>query len=154
MAVDAVNPSLSFPWFLGQVLGAMRCKANGWTLHSRMEMEKLEEFSVILLPIRENKAVEMEIVCHRYEEGLKVSVCFTVMMKAMLKCKRLRAGGEGRRIGIEWRCGGQIKWNNQSTSSSSSVQCAAVLTDEEKASFLRGFCFIHHYFLNTIKHVI
>lgn len=66
----------------------MRCKANGWTLHSRMEMEELEEFSAILLPIKENKAVEMEIVCHRYEEELKVSVCFTVMMKVTPKCKR------------------------------------------------------------------
>lgn len=71
------------------MLGAMRCKANGWTLHSRMETEELEELSVILLPIRENKAVEMEIVCHRYEEGLEVSLCFTVMMKTMLKSKRL-----------------------------------------------------------------
>lgn len=52
-------------------------------------MKKLEEFSAMLLPIRENKAVEMEIVCHRYEEGLKVSVCFTVTMKAMLKCKSM-----------------------------------------------------------------
>lgn len=76
MAADAARPSLLFPWFLGQVLGAMRCKANGWTLHSRMEMEKLEEFSAILLPIRENKAVEMEIVCHRYEEELQVSGVF------------------------------------------------------------------------------
>lgn len=106
MAVDAARPSLLFPWFLGQVLGAMRCKANGWTLHSRMEME---EFSAILLHIRENKAVEMEIVCHRYEEELKLPVCFTVMMKAMLKCKRLETEGEGRRIGLVWRCGGQIK---------------------------------------------
>ena len=89
-----MRPLLLFPWFLGQVLGAMRCKANGWTLHSRMEMEKLEEFSVILLPIRENKAVEMEIVCHRYEEELEVPVYFTVMMKVMLKCKRLWAEGE------------------------------------------------------------
>lgn len=88
-----MKPSLLFPWFLGQVLGAMRCKANGWTLHSRMEMEKLEEFSAILLPIRENKTVEMEIVCHKYEEELEVPVCFTVMMKAMLKCKRLWAEG-------------------------------------------------------------
>lgn len=72
-------------------------------------MEKLEEFSAILLPIRENKAAAMEIVCHRYEEGLKVSVCFTVTMKAMLKCKRLWAEGEGRTIGIVWRCGSQIK---------------------------------------------
>lgn len=89
MAVDAIRPSLLSPWFLGQVLGAMRCKANGWTLHTRLETEKHEEFSVILLPIRENKAVEMEIVCQRYEEGLKVSVCFTVITKAMLKCKRM-----------------------------------------------------------------
>lgn len=109
MAVDAVSPPLSFPWFLGQVLGAMRCKANGWILHSRMVMEKLEELSVILLHTRENKAVEMEIVCHRYEKGLEVSVCFTVMRKAMLKCKGLWAEGEGRRIGIEWKCGSQIK---------------------------------------------
>lgn len=104
-----MRPSLPLLWFLGQVLGAMRCKANGWTLHSRMETEKLEEFSAILLPIRENKAVEMEIVCHRYEEELKVSECFTVMMKAMRKCKRLWAEGEGRGIGIVWRCGSQIK---------------------------------------------
>lgn len=59
-------------------------------------MEKLEEFSAILLPIKENKAVEMEIVCQRYEEELKVPVWFTVMMKAMLKCKRLCAEGERR----------------------------------------------------------
>lgn len=72
-----------FFWFLGQAMGAMRCKANGWTLHSRMEMEKLEEFSVTLLPIREDKAVAMEMVCHTYEEELDVSECFTVMMKAM-----------------------------------------------------------------------
>ncbi len=102
-------PSLLSPRFLGQVLGAMRCKANGWTLHSRMETEKLEEFRAILLPIRENKAVEMEIVCHRYEEELEVSGCFTVKMKAMVKYKRLRAEGEGRTIGVVWRCGSQIK---------------------------------------------
>lgn len=60
--------STIFPWFLGQVLSAMRCKANGWTLHSRLETGKHEEFSAILLAIRENKAVEMKIVCHRYEE--------------------------------------------------------------------------------------
>lgn len=54
----------------------MRCKANGWTLHSRMETEKLEEFGGNLLPIREGKAVEMGIVCHRYE-GELLSVCFT-----------------------------------------------------------------------------
>lgn len=60
-------------------------------------MEKLEEFSAVLLPIRENKAVEMEIVCQRYEEGWKVLVCFTVIMKATLKCKRMwlkEMGGE------------------------------------------------------------
>lgn len=68
-----------------------------------MEMEKLEEFRAILLPIRENKAVEMEIVCHRYEEEWKVSVCFTEMMKAVLDLKRLCAERGGRRIGI---CGG------------------------------------------------
>lgn len=50
----------------------MRCKANGWTLHSRMEMEKLEEFSVTLLAIREDKAVVTEMACHRYEEELDV----------------------------------------------------------------------------------
>lgn len=66
-----------FPWFLGQVLRAIRCKANGWTLHSRMRMEKLEEFSAILLPIRESTDVEMEIVGYRYEEELKLSVSFT-----------------------------------------------------------------------------
>lgn len=37
-------------------------------LHSRLETGKHEKFSAILLPIRENKAVEMKIVCHRYEE--------------------------------------------------------------------------------------
>lgn len=96
--MDAIRASLLSPWFLGQVLGSMRCKANGWTLHTRMETEKLEEFSVILLPIRENKAVEMEIVCRRYEEELRVSVCFTAITKAMLKCKRMwlkERGGRG-----------------------------------------------------------
>lgn len=65
------------PWFLGQVLRAMRCKANGWTLHSRMETERQGEFCAKLFPNMENKAVEMEMVCSRYEEELKLSVCFT-----------------------------------------------------------------------------
>ena len=76
MAMDAERPLLFSPLFLGQVLGAMRYKANGWTLHSRMEMEKFDEFRVTLLPIRENKAVELEIVCHRYEEELDMSVFY------------------------------------------------------------------------------
>lgn len=63
-----------------------------------MEMEKLEEFSAILLPIRENKAVEMEIVCQRYEEGLKVSLCFTVIMNVMLKRKRMWLKEKGREL--------------------------------------------------------
>lgn len=54
-----------------------------------MEMEKLDDFRVILLPIKENKAVELEIVFHWYEEELDVSESFTVMMKTMLTCKRL-----------------------------------------------------------------
>lgn len=31
-------------------------------------MEELEQLAAPLLAIRENKAVQMEIVCHRYEE--------------------------------------------------------------------------------------
>lgn len=54
-----------------------------------METEKLEEFSAVVLPVRWNKAAEMEIVCHRYEEILDASVCFTVMMKATRKCEGL-----------------------------------------------------------------
>lgn len=54
------NALTSLQWFLGQVQGAMRCKANGWTLHTRMEMENLDDFKVILLPIRENKAMDLE----------------------------------------------------------------------------------------------
>lgn len=56
-----------------------------------MEMEKPDEFKVISLPIRENKAEESEIVCNGYEEGLEALECFTVIMKAMLRCKRLYA---------------------------------------------------------------
>lgn len=82
----------------------MRCKANGWTLHSRMELEKLEEFSVTLLAIREDKAVVTEIARHRYEEELDVSVCFTVMMKTMRKCKRQ----EGKERGGEVVWGGGV----------------------------------------------
>lgn len=66
--MDDGEPSPTLPWFLGQVLRAMRCKANGWTLHSRLKMEELEQLAAPLLAIRENKAVQMEIVCHRYEE--------------------------------------------------------------------------------------
>lgn len=41
LAVEDVEALPTRPRFLGQALRAMRCKANGWTLHSRMEMEEL-----------------------------------------------------------------------------------------------------------------
>lgn len=70
--------------FLVRALEATRSSSNGWTLHSRMEMEELGEVSAFRLSNRENKAVEMENVCHLYKEGLDVS--FTVMINAALKC--------------------------------------------------------------------
>lgn len=65
-----------------------------------MGTEKLEEFNGIGLPIRENKAVEMEIVFRKYEEESWVPLCFTVMMKTVLKCKDCtqRKKGKGKWI--------------------------------------------------------
>lgn len=67
--MDDGEPSPTLPWFLGQVLRAMRCKANGWTLHSRLKMEELEQLAAPLLAIRENKAVQMEIDMKRNESS-------------------------------------------------------------------------------------
>lgn len=128
----------------------MKCKANRWTLHSRMEMEELEQLAAPLLTIRENKTVQMEIVCRKYEEEWKFILDFTTAAEARWRVKDSRLMGNGREP-TQWgrrrrRGGSQIK--GKSGSSSSFSRYAALLTGLENSSLW----FTPQHKLTVIEH--
>lgn len=119
----------------------MRCKANGWTLHSRMEMEERQQLDALRSAIRENKAVLMEIVCHTYEEEWMFVLDFAAA-EARWRVNDCRLMGQGREL---TECGGGKGGGSQmkekSGSSSSFSGHAALLTGSENSAPFKGLWF-------------
>lgn len=111
-----------------------------------MEMEELEQLAALLLAIRENKAVQMEIVCRRYEEEWKFILDFTTAEERwrVNDCKLMGNGRE-----LTWGEGGsQIK--EKSGSSSSFSRNAALLTGLENSSLFKGLWFTPQHKLTVM----
>lgn len=100
-----------------------------------MEMEELGQLAALLLAISKNKAVQMEIVCRRYEEEWK----FSLNSRGTLACEGLQA---------DWGRGSQIK--EKSGFSSSFSRHAALLTGLENSSLFKGLWFTPQHKLTVI----
>lgn len=87
MVVGDLSPpsSIASPLVSGSGAHTMRSKANGWTLHSRMETEKLKEFCAIMLSITEYKLLYVKL----FATIMKGNWSYQCVLKneAMLKCK-------------------------------------------------------------------
>lgn len=79
--------------------------------------------------------MKFEIVCCKYEEGLDVSLCFTVMMKVMLKSKDRALQEKGGEVVLNGGAAARLNEIINQLPSASSGQCAAQLTDLENSFF-------------------
>lgn len=135
-------------WFLGQVLRALRCKANGWTLHSTMETERQPE------PVHCNTVPpNLEQSCW---DGNALQPIWggIEVLSWFLQDENHDERGDGgeEELTLVRRCGSLIK-GNKSSSPSCLGQCAALPTGLENSFLFREVLSEHVTMLSITQQV-